>query len=61
MAMDGDELRAEGGEEMSGGMRLLVPRVKNGGSLVVGESYKSRNADDSPCANKTPPSAHPTT
>jgi len=45
MAMDGDELRAEGGEEMSGGMRLLVPRIKNGGSLVVGESCNRISAD----------------
>lgn len=35
--MDAEELRAEGGEEM-GGMRLLVPKLKDGGSLVVGES-----------------------
>jgi hypothetical protein len=37
MAMDGEELRAEGGEEMGGGMRLLVPKINDGGSLVVGE------------------------
>lgn len=37
MAMNGEESRAEGGEEMGGGMRLLVPRLKDGGALVVGE------------------------
>lgn len=42
MAMDVDksesaQLRLEGGEEMLGGMRLLVPRIKAGGKLFVGE------------------------
>ena len=39
MAMDIDtgeeQLRIEGGEEMSGGMRLLVPRLSEGGKLFV--------------------------
>jgi hypothetical protein len=35
MGMSG-KMRAEGGEEMGGGMRLLVPRLKKGGHLVVG-------------------------
>lgn len=33
-----DQLAEEGGEEM-GGMRLLVPRVKEHGKLYVGESF----------------------
>ncbi|KAK4688872.1 hypothetical protein P7C73_g1221, partial [Tremellales sp. Uapishka_1] len=35
MAMDKDELKMHGGEEMLGGMRLMVPRAKKGGKLFV--------------------------
>ena len=31
-----EQLRMEGGEEMGGGMRLLVPRLSHGGKLFVG-------------------------
>lgn len=39
-----DQLAEEGGEEM-GGMRLLVPRVKEHGKLYVGESYVTGKED----------------
>ena len=32
-----DQLRTEGGEEMHGGLRLLVPRLKEGGKLFIGK------------------------
>ncbi|ORY34204.1 hypothetical protein BCR39DRAFT_516743 [Naematelia encephala] len=35
MTMQDEVLRREGGEEMGGGMRLLVPRLNAGGKLLV--------------------------
>ncbi len=63
MAMDVDtdeaELRMEGGEEMGGGMRLLVPRLSEGGKLFVGEpttlSLISLLRSPSSNTNQTPP------
>ena len=47
MAMDVDPaegvMRVEGGEEMSGAMRLLLPRISAGGKLFVGESSREES------------------
>jgi hypothetical protein len=37
MSMAQDNMRTEGGEEMMGGMRLMVPRSRKQGKLFVGE------------------------
>lgn len=49
MTMDqdgGEKLKFEGGAEMIGGMRLMVPRVKEKGKLFAGKSSYYGLGDD---------------
>ena len=66
MTMAKDSLRIEGAEEMDGGMRLLVPRLKENGKLLVGKYIrehmrKLKLTFDSSASNITAVVAHPAT